>query len=174
MYQKLRKCCVCEKDFPVYSKTSCAKICDTCKPEYNRRKARKHYNKAISTGKVHQYRATMRERQAERMKDPKVRLLARAKARARAKNVECIITVNDILIPDVCPVLGTAFVPNTEYAMSIDAINPRKGYTPDNIQVISMKANAMKNSASKDELIKFAEWVLTKVAREPDVPEFTR
>jgi len=57
--------------------------------------------------------------------------------------------------------------------MSIDAINPKKGYTPDNIQVLSMKANAMKNSASQEELLQFANWILetTHVEREPDVYE---
>ena len=55
--------------------------------------------------------------------------------------------------------------------MSIDAIDPTKGYNPDNIQIISMKANAMKNSASKEELAKFAEWVLSTVVKTPEAYE---
>ena len=122
--------------------------------------AKLKYREYIEDGRVVQYRESMRLRQRERHLDPKIRLIARAKSRARAKKVECTLNPGDLIIPDTCPVLGTPFVPKTEYAMSIDAIDPTKGYTPNNVQIISMKANAMKNSASQEELIKFAAWVL--------------
>ena len=43
---------------------------------------------------------------------------------------------------------------------SLDRMDNSKGYVKGNVQVISHKANSMKFSASKDELLKFAEWVM--------------
>lgn len=173
MFQKLRNCKLCSQDFTVFHRNSCASVCPSCKPEHTRAKARKYYNRYIETGVIDGYRKAMRKRQVERHKDDAVRLVARAKNRARMKNVECTIKPEDLVIPEVCPVFGTPFVKSTEYAMSIDAIDPSKGYTPDNVQVISMKANAMKNSASQQELLQFANWVLVEVGRVPDVLEIT-
>jgi len=48
---------------------------------------------------------------------------------------------------------------NTEYAPSLDRIDSRKGYTKDNIQVISNKANILKNDATLSELKMFAKWI---------------
>jgi len=170
MKLKIRNCVLCEVEMEV-PKNSGRKYCSDCRILNNNLKAKAHYAKCIASGKVHKYRKDARDRQRERQKDDATRLLARAKNRARTKGVECSITSSCISVPSVCPVLGTPFVKNTEYAMSIDAIDPNKGYTPDNIQVISMKANAMKNSATQEELVKFANWVLTTVKKEPDVYE---
>lgn len=46
------------------------------------------------------------------------------------------------------------------YAYSLDRIDPQKGYTKNNIWVISAIANSMKWNSTHEERIKFAEWVL--------------
>jgi hypothetical protein len=48
-------------------------------------------------------------------------------------------------------------------APSLDKIDPKLGYVPGNIQVISHKANAMKWDATREELRAFAKWVLKEV-----------
>lgn len=92
-------------------------------------------------------------------------LYANIKNRAKTKGLEFSLKKSDIVIPPKCPILG---IPlnfsiqghgGAENTPSVDRIDNSKGYTPDNIQVISMKANTMKNSASKEELLKFAFWV---------------
>lgn len=45
---------------------------------------------------------------------------------------------------------------------SVDRINPHLGYVPGNVQVISYKANSMKRNCTMEELLMFAETVLSK------------
>ena len=71
----------------------------------------------------------------------------------------------DIIIPEFCPVLGFKLERNfgktaAPNSPSVDCIIPERGYVPGNIQVISYKANAMKNNATEEELVSFALWVL--------------
>lgn len=98
--------------------------------------------------------------------DPARRLLYSARARASRFNLDCTISLDDIVIPTHCPYLGielTAFsergTPRTA-SMSLDRIDPSKGYTPDNIEVISWLANTMKSKATKEQLIMFSKTVL--------------
>jgi hypothetical protein len=43
-------------------------------------------------------------------------------------------------------------------APTIDKIIPSKGYVKGNVQVISQRANMMKNDSSLEELSRFADW----------------
>lgn len=49
---------------------------------------------------------------------------------------------------------------NYEYSPSIDRIDNSKGYIKGNVWIISMKANAMKNSANFKELHTFCKNIL--------------
>ena len=53
-----------------------------------------------------------------------------------------------------------------ENTASLDRIDSSKGYTPENIQVISRIANVMKNNATEQELISFAKGVLAAHSKE--------
>lgn len=85
-----------------------------------------------------------------------------ARKRAIKNNVPFNIEMADIVIPDVCPVLGTKFETKTSYAATLDRKVPELGYTKGNVWVVSMKANQMKSNATQDELRKFASWVLSR------------
>lgn len=97
---------------------------------------------------------------------PQWKMHQRAKVRCKISGRDFNISVDDITIPDVCPILGIPININSgksgayKNSPSLDRIDNSKGYTPDNIQVISQQANAMKGSASKEELIKFAHYIL--------------
>lgn len=79
---------------------------------------------------------------------PAYYLWSKAKQRAKNKNLDFNLNVEDINIPDVCPILGIPIFTGkkvvTKNSPTIDKINPRKGYTKDNICIISMRANKLK------------------------------
>lgn len=90
-------------------------------------------------------------------------LLRAAKSRAKKANLEFNIKVEDIILPEYCPVLkvkltsGEAFS-GDPYAPSLDRIDNSKGYIEGNVEVISLRANRMKNCASFEELKNFCEY----------------
>jgi hypothetical protein len=89
-------------------------------------------------------------------------LLQSARQRAALRNVSFDLKEEDISIPIECPVLKVPFKYGTKYAASLDRINPDLGYVKGNVQVISRKANLMKQDASKEELKRFGEWAINQ------------
>lgn len=91
-----------------------------------------------------------------------------AKTSARNKNRPFNIEQSDIIIPEVCPILGIPlykgnhpeYYPGHGYTASLDCKNPDLGYTKGNIWVISWMANKMKQDAKKDVLRLFCLGVL--------------
>lgn len=95
-------------------------------------------------------------------------LLSYAKRRAKRRNINFDITIEDIKIPQVCPILGIELRLNqsSEFggkgrvspnSPSLDRINPSLGYIKNNVRVISHRANQLKNNASIEELEKVLE-----------------
>ena len=71
------------------------------------------------------------------------------------------LTVEDIVIPTHCPYLEIELSANPEDKdepnyYTGDRIDSSKGYVKGNLQVISMKANRMKNKSTELELLKFS------------------
>lgn len=92
----------------------------------------------------------------------------RAKRRARKKGLEHTITHVDIVIPSHCPLLGIPLIKNqgtggNDNSPSLDRIDSTKGYTPDNIWVISYKANTIKSNATLEELEHIARGLRAKI-----------
>lgn len=88
------------------------------------------------------------------------RMFNAAKSRANKKGLEFTIKESDIQIPEICPVFNVPMV--GKYSPSLDRIDPSKGYTPDNVQVISSRANTLKNNASVEEIKELLNWMLEK------------
>jgi len=85
-----------------------------------------------------------------------------ARHRAIKKKIAFNLTVEEMVWPTHCPVLGfeLMYEPGDRWlAASIDRIDNTLGYTLDNVQVISFKANAMKGNATEEELKFFADWI---------------
>jgi hypothetical protein len=84
------------------------------------------------------------------------------KDRAKNKKVSFDLDTQDIIPPPCCPVFGFPLVRNTRTEFnspSVDRIDPTKGYVKGNVQVISQLANAMKQDATPEQLLMFADWV---------------
>lgn len=96
--------------------------------------------------------------------NPEYILWFHGKQRAKKKGVPFTITINDIVIPKFCSYLNTELVrvgkKHKANAPSIDEIITGKGYIPGNIQIISEKANRMKNNASIPELLSFSQAII--------------
>lgn len=84
------------------------------------------------------------------------RLLYGARARARKKGVPFTIDVNDVVVPHRCPYLGIPIFQSpkhcTDNSPSLDAIIPKLGYVPGNVEVISFRANTLKSNSTATEL----------------------
>jgi hypothetical protein len=83
-------------------------------------------------------------------------LLQYAKTRARLLHLPFNITVEDIHIPAVCPVLGIELQPGqgkvSQHSPSLDRIESSLGYVRGNVRVISFRANSLKQDASVEEM----------------------
>ena len=83
----------------------------------------------------------------------------RAKKRSDKNKIDFDIEIDDIQIPIVCPVFDFRFeVGNgkgpSDKSPSLDRIDNTKGYIKGNIQVISFKANRIKNDCNIEDLEK--------------------
>jgi hypothetical protein len=128
--------------------------CKECDKSYQT--ARRNNNKAVCLDYGRKYQAKRRESFEYRLQ----MLLNASKQRAKNKNREHNLTLEDIktLYPldGRCPVFGFKLEFNTagfrETSPSIDRIDSSKGYTKDNIQIISWKANRLKAYATVEDL----------------------
>ena len=94
-------------------------------------------------------------------------ILNSARSRCRIHGITFNITEEDIIIPEVCPYLNKPITRiqgkgRQDYNPSLDRIDPTKGYIKGNIEIISDKANRMKNNATKEELVTFANELLKR------------
>lgn len=108
-----------------------------------------------------------RTHQNYKSKKPSYYLWRMAKRRAKDYNREFTIAPEDIIIPDVCPYTGVtlSFTNERHSVPSLDRIDNDRGYTPDNIQVISFGANRLKSDFPMEFIIKFAKGILAAHAR---------
>lgn len=84
-------------------------------------------------------------------------MLAGAKCRAKRDGIEFNLIKSDVVIPTHCPILGIPIKRNIGSGFhndspSLDRIHNTKGYTKDNIRVISNRANLLKCDATLEEL----------------------
>lgn len=88
-------------------------------------------------------------------------MLRNARNRATREGVPFAITVDDIVIPERCPILDLRLAVSpgrggADCSPSLDRLNPIAGYVPGNITVVSNKANRLKSQLSPEQLVMFA------------------
>lgn len=90
-------------------------------------------------------------------------LLGKVKRAAKTRGIEFNLSVGDLILPKVCPILGIpldyeskgVFKPDQA---SVDRIDNNFGYVPGNVQIISLRANILKRDATLQELRQLGEW----------------
>lgn len=88
----------------------------------------------------------------------KYQWLAKIKCKCKKLDLPFDLTIDDLDIPEYCPVLGIKINFNHGHSgyfddsPSVDRIIPELGYTKDNIKIISNRANLLKNNATIEEL----------------------
>ena len=149
--------------------------CFDCKNEYTRNYRKKNkekfklyeekrgkdperikYKKEYKQNPINKRRHAACER--VRRRTPGEQILSRAKNRAKKLNLPFNITIDDIIIPEFCPILGLKLEISecgfSDSSISLDRIIPEFGYVKGNVVVISNRANVIKRDASLDELEK--------------------
>jgi hypothetical protein len=157
----LKSCNRCGEDKPLteFSVNNKAKDrlqyrCRTCDIKYQAQRREANRDQAIEYGRSYQ-------RLRRKNFDYRLKMLVNAsKQRAREKGRMHSITVEDVkaIYPadGMCPIFGIKLEFNgagfRDNSPSIDRIDSTQGYTLDNIQVISWKANRIKGAASLEDL----------------------
>ena len=128
------------------------RICNSCIKSYVRKKAKQ--NRKLKQVGDSQHLRDMQEG---------------ARGRARKNNVPYDLSIHDLrkLVTDKCPILGIKFELNKEgkkwgtgkgknnwqNSPSLDRIVPDKGYVKDNIIIVSLMANSIKNQATPEQIL---------------------
>jgi len=128
--------------------------------EQHNKESREHYAKNAKRIKENcrKYRARNKDRAIKRQLElsPEFKLWKAAKGRAKKTGKEFNIDISDVIIPEICPVLGIIIIPGigsrNDNSPSIDRFNNARGYTKDNIRIISFRANRLKSDANTNEI----------------------
>ena len=143
---------------------------NTEKKEKYKEDREKWYESLTDEQKDYYYQKRLQQLKELRKEDPRRPMLSDARKRAKKKNLEFDLVIEDLTVPDFCPILGiplfVAGGKRTDNSPSLDRIDNSKGYTRDNVFVISFRANALKNDATLDELksiVKYMEEYLGMV-----------
>ena len=94
------------------------------------------------------------------------RLLCYARRNSKRRGEECSLELEDIVIPEYCPLLGikldTSSGSKQDTSPSVDRIDSSKGYTRENVWIISQRANRIKNNSTIEELRMIYEGLLRR------------
>lgn len=103
----------------------------------------------------------LESRKAWDKSNPEKAMLQRSRRRAKDLGLEFNLTIDDIVIPECCPILGmklTRTSDSKDDSPSLDRIDNDRGYTRGNVVVISFRANRIKGNATINEIRKVVEF----------------
>lgn len=125
----------------------------------------------------------------KKTEQPWLFLLRGAKARAAEKGIDFDLDAEFIqsIWTNVCPVLNIPLVSAVhesaprgqskskphDNSPTLDRIDPLKGYTKDNVVIMSYRANMIKNCGSAEEHYRIAQWmeqIMQSARNEPGLP----
>lgn len=100
-----------------------------------------------------------------KLKNPNLYLYRAVKAQAKMDNIPFNLEESDVIIPDICPVLGIPIKIHTGRggyfpdSPTIDRIIPELGYIKGNIKIISFRANLLKTNATLEKLKAIVKYI---------------
>lgn len=138
-------------------------ICKICSSKQHKEYWRKNAWRLTKRNDLYKHRSPekyqeiLAQQRLYKTKHIEATLLRAAQKRSKKLKLNCDLTLQDIFVPKICPLLGikiklNGFKNNRDTSPSIDRINPQKGYTKSNTWIISYRANRIKNDASFKEL----------------------
>lgn len=136
-----------------------APSCKECSRQYMEDYRKRKFNEGSSKQDVYNYKW--------RTLNPEAYLLHTAKSRAKKKGFEFDISIEDIIIPEICPVLGIPLfirqggsgIDKNPNNPSLDRIDSNKGYIKGNVKVISWRANDLKKNGTLEEFKQIVEYL---------------
>lgn len=159
-----RTCITCHEtksSSEFYAHRATGKLFAECKDCSNTR-SRRWFAKNGFDRREENYDRIKRNRKA----NPRALLLRQAKSRAKRRGIEFSITAQDVVWNEICPVFGFPLIYGGSgtrkanlNAASLDRVDNSKGYIPNNVVVISYRANCIKRDATPDELRALVDWL---------------
>lgn len=151
---EVTRLCSCGRE--IYTK---ARRCNPCAREISAERRKAALEAGASKQDVYNYEW--------RSKNPEAYMLQSAKKRAKEKGWNFDLEVEDIQIPELCPVLGIPLFVRiggkgkgkNDNNPSLDRIDSDKGYVKGNVQVISWRANNLKSDGTLEEFTKLVEFM---------------
>jgi len=165
----MKKCksCLIEKELEMFYNrsdrpNSKRSICVECHLERRKRLYRQQAKK--TEFRINHAKQTSRWRKENIEKN----IYSRAKNRAKYKKIDFDLSIEDIIIPEMCPILGIqleiADGIASDNSPSLDRMDNSKGYTKENIIICSYRANRIKNDSTFFDIEKLYEWYKKKEA----------
>jgi hypothetical protein len=159
----LKKCRRCFKEKPIESfvkrknvSTGRSNFCKECKNKEYVEKRNNNWD-YIRIGE------RIRERKLHN-KDRRKRIIKHAKERSKISGLEFNLNMEDITIPDFCPVLNIPLdSSDRNHAPSLDRIDNSKGYIKSNVKIISNKANMIKRDSSIQTLLTICIYMINNM-----------
>jgi hypothetical protein len=108
--------------------------------------------------------------QKTRVTQPWLSLLYSAKDRAKKRGIEFSLTAEwaescwagRCAVTDLPFLIGARGPGPKSFSPSIDRIEPRKGYSPDNCRFVLMAVNALKGSTTEEDMYRIAEAIMLR------------
>jgi len=180
-----KTCNKCNLEKDIINFTNNRNICNECRKKYqkeycknNKEKIRQAYTVYYKNNKIliDRVNITYNKNHKEH------RLFYSAKQRSIKHNLIFNITKQDIKylldITPICPLRKVSFDLNnylfTDNSVTLDRIDPLKGYTKDNIQILSYKANAIKNNINLNTFKKIVNNFKNYSCEEHSIDDITR
>lgn len=108
-----------------------------------------------------------RSRQKQKKLHPEKTIWSELRKRARQRGILFNLNIEDIVIPEVCPILGIKLEFGIgrvhDASPSVDRIVPSKGYTKGNCFIISSKANRMKQENTLEDFEKIMNYIKERI-----------